>query len=177
MAVDKKYYDILGVNENATQDDIKKAFKSKSKKLHPDRNQGDPNATQKFQELNTANQVLSDPEKRKLYDQFGPDLGKNLGRNQQGDFDPFDVMERMRRAYGFGGVDPRENANISVSINMAFEDVYKKETSTKTFKYNRKIKCDTCNLFASASLTNSSIVKGVTKSIRVMLWCISLPPL
>ena len=65
------YYKILGVNKDASQDDIKKAYKKLARQYHPDLNQNDPDAHRKFQEINEANEVLSDPEKRKKYDQHG----------------------------------------------------------------------------------------------------------
>lgn len=67
----KNYYDILGVKRDASEDDIKKAFRRLAKKYHPDANQHDPTAEARFKEINEANEVLSDPEKRKLYDRFG----------------------------------------------------------------------------------------------------------
>lgn len=65
------YYKILGVKKNATQDDIKKAYRKLARKYHPDLNPDDPSAKDKFQEVNEANEVLSDPEKRKKYDTYG----------------------------------------------------------------------------------------------------------
>lgn len=65
------YYNILGVSKDASQDDIKKAFKKLARKYHPDLNPNDPDAHRKFQEINEANEVLSDPEKRKKYDEYG----------------------------------------------------------------------------------------------------------
>lgn len=67
------YYQILGVDKNASQDHIKKAYRKLARKLHPDLNPNDPDAKKKFQQLNEANEVLSDPEKRKKYDQYGKD--------------------------------------------------------------------------------------------------------
>ena len=65
------YYKVLGVSKTASQDDIKKAYKKMARKHHPDLNPNDAEAQRKFQELNEANEVLSDPEKRKKYDQYG----------------------------------------------------------------------------------------------------------
>ena len=65
------YYKVLGVDKNATQDDIKKAYRKLARKYHPDLNPNDPSAKERFQQLNEANEVLSDPEKRKKYDAYG----------------------------------------------------------------------------------------------------------
>ena len=65
------YYQVLGVDKTASQDDIKKAFRKLARKYHPDLNPNDSSAKDKFQAINEANEVLSDPEKRRQYDQFG----------------------------------------------------------------------------------------------------------
>ena len=67
------YYKILDVPKNATQDEIKKAYRKLARKMHPDLNPNDKDAQKKFQQINEANEVLSDPEKRKKYDQYGKD--------------------------------------------------------------------------------------------------------
>src|SRR5678815_5596584 len=67
------YYKVLGLDKNATQEDIKKAYRKLARKLHPDLNPNDKEAHKKFQQVNEANEVLSDPEKRKKYDQYGKD--------------------------------------------------------------------------------------------------------
>lgn len=67
----KDYYDILGVSKDATPEDIKRAYRKLARKYHPDLNPGDPDAEAKFKDLNEANEVLSDPQKRQKYDQFG----------------------------------------------------------------------------------------------------------
>ncbi len=67
------YYKVLGIEKNATEDDIKKAYRKLARKFHPDLNPNDKNAHKNFQQINEANEVLSDPEKRKKYDQYGKD--------------------------------------------------------------------------------------------------------
>src|SRR6476659_10450895 len=67
------YYKVLGLDKNASQEDIKKAYRKLARKHHPDLNPNDKEAHKKFQQLNEANEVLSDPEKRKKYDQYGKD--------------------------------------------------------------------------------------------------------
>jgi DnaJ-class molecular chaperone len=91
----KDYYKTLGVNKNASVDDIKKAFRKLARKYHPDVNPGDKKAEEKFKEINEAYEVLSDPDKRRKYDALGPDWLKQFG-SQQG----------ARRASGFGGAAP-----------------------------------------------------------------------
>src|SRR5205814_7273399 len=67
------YYKVLGLDKNATQDDIKKAYRKLARKHHPDLNPNNKEAHKLFQQINEANEVLSDPEKRKKYDQYGKD--------------------------------------------------------------------------------------------------------
>jgi curved DNA-binding protein len=67
------YYKILELNKNASEEDIKKAYRKLARKYHPDLNPKDKEATRKFQQINEANEVLSDPEKRKKYDKYGKD--------------------------------------------------------------------------------------------------------
>ena len=65
------YYKVLGIDRNSSQADIRKAYRRLAKQYHPDINKNDPNAQERFQEINEANEVLSDPEKRKKYDEYG----------------------------------------------------------------------------------------------------------
>ncbi len=90
------YYKILGVSKDASQDDIKKAYKKLARKYHPDLNPNDPDAHRKFQEINEANEVLGDPEKRKKYDQYGENW-KHA--------DEFEAQRQQygRQGGGFGG--------------------------------------------------------------------------
>ena len=83
------YYKILGIEKNATDDDIKKTYRKLARKLHPDLNPNDKEAHAKFQQINEANEVLSDPEKRKKYDKYGKD------------WEHGEEYEKARQAQGF----------------------------------------------------------------------------
>lgn len=80
----KDLYEILGVDRNATEEEIKKAYRRLAKKYHPDLNPGDKEAEQKFKEINEAYEILSDPQKRAQYDQFGDAAFEQGGFGQGG---------------------------------------------------------------------------------------------
>ncbi len=88
------YYKVLGLDKNATPEDIKKAYRKLARKLHPDLNPNDKEAHKKFQQVNEANEVLSDPEKRKKYDQYGKDW-QHAEQFEQ-------ARQSQQRAHGFG---------------------------------------------------------------------------
>ena len=90
MANKRDYYEVLGVDKNATDEDIKRAYRRKAKECHPDLHPDDKEAEARFKELNEANEVLSDPDKRARYDQFGfndPAMGGNPFAGGAGGFD------------------------------------------------------------------------------------------
>ena len=111
------YYKVLGVDKSATQEDIKKAYRKLARKLHPDLNPNDKEAHKKFQQINEANEVLSDPEKRKKYDQYGKDWQhaeqfeqsrqsgqQGFGREAfTGDFSDSDFSDFFTSMFGNGG--------------------------------------------------------------------------
>lgn len=108
------YYKILGLEKNASDDDIKKAYRKLARKLHPDLNPNDKEAHHKFQQVNEANEVLSDPEKRKKYDQYGKDW-------QHADqFEQQRQSQRQRQSYGggpqFGGDDDGDFSSFFESM-------------------------------------------------------------
>ena len=101
----KDYYQILGVSRDATTDEIKKAYRKLAAKYHPDKNPGDKSAEEKFKEINEAKEVLTDPEKRKLYDQFGKDWEYYKQAGAQGNFDwsKYAQQQGGGRTYTYSG--------------------------------------------------------------------------
>src|SRR4029079_12026117 len=88
------YYKVLGVEKNASADDIRKAYRKLARQQHPDLNPNDKEAHKKFQQINEANEVLGDPEKRKKYDQYGKDW-KHA--------EQFEQAKQQQGRQGFGG--------------------------------------------------------------------------
>lgn len=111
------YYKILGLNKTASQDDVKKAYKKLARKFHPDLNPNDPDAHRKFQEINEANEVLSDPEKRKKYDQYGENW-KHA--------DEFEAQQQQYRQYqnGSGGGTFWSSAGEGSEFSDFFESMF-----------------------------------------------------
>ncbi|WP_292009331.1 J domain-containing protein [Chryseobacterium sp.] len=106
------YYKILGVNKNATQDDIKKAYRKLARKLHPDLNPNDKEAEKKFKELNEANEVLSNPENRTKYDKYGENWkhGEEYEKAQQ---QQRQYQQSQNYGGGFSGADFGEGEDFS----------------------------------------------------------------
>jgi len=111
----KDYYQVLGVNRTATPEEIKKAYRKAARKFHPDINQS-PEAEEKFKELNEANEVLGDPEKRKLYDQLGPDW--KAGQ----DFKPPPGWEDVR--FEYRTATPGESFHFEGDFSDFFESIF-----------------------------------------------------
>ena len=101
----RDYYDVLGIQKNASDSDIKKAFRSLAKENHPDSNQGDANAETRFKEISEAYDNLKDPQSRAAYDQFGhAAFGPGARSGRSGGFhDPFDIFKDVFSSGGGGG--------------------------------------------------------------------------
>lgn len=147
----KDYYGVLGLEKGASDDEIKSAFRKMAVKYHPDRNQGDKEAEEKFKEINEAYQVLSDPEKKARYDQFGSADPQDFGGFGGGGFGGFDVSDIFESFFGggFGGGSsrrrngPERGADIEISLNLTFEESM--FGAEKEVKVVRNESCETCN--------------------------------
>ncbi len=163
MAETKRdYYEVLGVDKSADEATIKKAYRTLAKKYHPDMNPGDKEAEAKFKEVNEAYDVLSDPDKKAKYDQYGhaafdPSAGGGAGFGGFGDFGGFDINDIFSSFFGGGaGSSTRRNGpirgdDITVRLTISFEESVfgcKKEIS-----YNKVQKCSDCSGSGAANGT------------------------
>ena len=164
MAEKRDYYEVLGVGKNATDAEIKSAYRKLAKKYHPDLNPGDKEAEEKFKEVNEANDVLSDPEKRKRYDQFGfAGVDPNYAASQGGaggfggGFGGVDLGDIFGDIFGsgfgggFGGFGgsagrsanaPRKGHDIQASVILTCEEAA--HGCTKKITVNRQETCPDC---------------------------------
>ncbi len=168
------YYQVLGIKKTATEDEIKKAYRKLARKLHPDLNPDDKDADKKFQQINEANEVLSDPEKRKKYDQYGKDwqhadkfekAGQSgqQSRGYSGGFDAEDFGEGGFSNFFesmFGGGDGRRsrqtkfrgqdyNSELKLSLRAAYT------THKQTLTINEK----NVRITIPAGIENGQVIK------------------
>ena len=147
----KDYYSILGIDKNASAEDIKKAYKKLCLKYHPDRwaNASDAEkkeAEDKFKEINEANSVLSDPKKKQSYDLFGDaEMGPSV------DNDEFDPFERLRRSSGwnpFGAPQKKKGSDVQAEVTITLKEAF--TGVGKNVTVNKPQPCHHCNGTGSA---------------------------
>ena len=158
----KDYYEILGVSKDATDDEIKKAYRKLALKYHPDRNPDDPSAEEKFKELGEAYEVLSDADKRAAYDRFGHAAFEQGGPAAGGGYggggfqDPMDIFAQMFSGMGgfadmFGGAgrggqkrsNKRPGSDLRYDLDITLEEAAK--GCTKKLEIERLVTCKTCH--------------------------------
>ena len=164
LADKRDYYEVMGVPKNASEDEIKKAYRKLAKQYHPDLNPNDKVAETRFKEVNEAYETLSDPQKRRMYDQFGHAGPQGFGGNPGGGyysystsgFDGFSDFGDLGDIFssffggGFGGSSrgtrkngPRKGTDLRYDIDISFEESFLGTERYVTI--NRNETCDTCH--------------------------------
>lgn len=151
----RDYYEILGVSKTATQDEIKAAYRKLALKHHPDRNPDNKEAEEKFKEAAEAYEVLSNPEKRKQYDQFGHAAAGGPGFDAHGGMSMDDIFANFEDIFGdiFGGMagrrktkktgpSPKRGHDLSKSVSITLEEAF--QGTTKEIKLYHFTNCPTC---------------------------------
>ena len=173
MAEKRDYYEVLGIPKGASSEEIKKAYRKLALKYHPDYNPGNKEAEEKFKEINEANEVLSDPEKKARYDQFGfagvdPNYGAgqaNAGGGFGGGFGGVDLGDIFGDifggGFGFGSSGranpnaPRKGSDVRVGVNLTFMEAV--HGCKKTITLNRKEACKECGGTGAAKGTSPEV--------------------
>ncbi|MBD3290809.1 molecular chaperone DnaJ [candidate division KSB1 bacterium] len=151
----RDYYEVLGVSKSASSDEIKKAYRKLAMQFHPDRNQGNTEAEEKFKEVSEAYEILKDSQKRQRYDRFGH-AGAKGGFEGFGGFD-FDLSDALRtfmsEGFGFGDFfgstsqrrerQHRRGADLQVRLKLTLEEIA--NGVTKKIKLKKFKKCDECD--------------------------------
>lgn len=147
VAEKRDYYEVLGVSRDAGPDEIKRAYRQAALKHHPDRNRNDPNAEVRFKEAAEAYDVLSDPDKRRRYDQYGH---SGLGGTPLHDFSGMgveDIFSMFNDIFGgggfFGGRGRRGGVNLEMELPLTLEEV--EAGVEKVIEFDRRDTCQRCN--------------------------------
>jgi curved DNA-binding protein len=175
----KDYYNVLGVSKNATADEIRRAYRKLALRYHPDKTKGDKAANEKFMEINEANQVLSDPDKRKKYDQFGADWRRyEESGSQQGGFD------WSKYAGGGAGSSQKQRMNAEEFESMfasgedidLFELLFGKRGGGRQGRRSPAFKGEDLN--AETTLSLEEAYNGSTRLIRLdgQTISVTIPP-
>lgn len=163
------FYELLGVSRTASDDEIKKAYRAKARELHPDANPDNPEAEERFKQVSLAYEVLKDPEKRRRYDQFGPEGLRGMGGSGQAG-DPFggfgagglgDLFEAFfGGSGGFGGggrrgpSGPPRGSDLEAVVDLSFEGAVFGSSADVTLRL--PVSCETCNATGAAEGTSAS---------------------
>ena len=166
MAEKKNYYEVLGVGKDASEEEIKAAYKKLVKQYHPDLHPNDPLAAEKFKEINEANEVLSDKQKRAAYDyeQAHPGMGGMGGMGGAGGFSGFsgfgDIFDSIFQGFGGSASVQRDTTgeDIQLTLTLSFMDAAK--GCRKEISYTRNMPCPSCS---GTGAKNASAMRTCSK--------------
>ena len=150
--MEEDYYEILGVARDADAETIKKAFRKLALEFHPDRNQGDKESEEKFKKINEAYQILSDDQKRRMYDRYGKEgISGAYGGASGGGFDFSSIFgDFFEQAFGGGGRSrPSDPYGIDTELAVTLEFKEALEGVHKEIKYKIKKPCSACDATGS----------------------------
>src|SRR4051812_29039814 len=153
---DRDHYETLGVSKGASPEEIKAAFRKLASQHHPDRNPDDPKAGARFKEINAAYQVLSDPQRRAMYDRFGHRAEESGSPFASGgpfaggvvDFSEISVDGFLGDILGVFGVGKGDRGDLKRELEITFEEAA--FGTTKTMRYDRIVSCGDCKGSGSA---------------------------
>jgi molecular chaperone DnaJ len=170
MSTKRDYYEILGVDRNASQDEIKKSYRKLAVKYHPDKNPDDKSAEAKFKEVAEAYAILSDQDKRAKYDRFGHNMnsaggGGGFGGYDMGGFDISDALRQFMEQGGLGDIfggggggrrrqTRRKGSDIQIKLKLTLEEVA--TGVTKKIKIKKQVPCEECNGSGSAKYSRTT---------------------
>ena len=147
MVKETKFYDILGVKPGVSDVDLKKAYRKLALKFHPDKNPG-PDAAEKFKEISMAYEVLSNEDKRRIYDAHGEQGIKEGGGGGGGFHSPMDIFDMFFGGGGFGGMGgrprgPRRTKNLMHQLSVSLEEMY--NGTTRKLALQKNVICADCD--------------------------------
>ncbi|UCE59970.1 MAG: molecular chaperone DnaJ [Phycisphaerales bacterium] len=135
-------YEVLGVARDASPEEIKKSYRRRAHKFHPDRNQQDPDAESKFKEAAEAYEVLSDPEKRQRYDRFGHDGLSGAGLHDFSHMQVDDIFSMFTDIFGGGHRGRSRGADLQTEVALTLAEVAR--GAERSIEFSRRDSCDTC---------------------------------
>ena len=165
-------YKILDIDRNASQEDIKKAYRKMAMKYHPDRNPGDKNAENMFKKVANAYSILSDKDKKYRYDNYGDIDENNINMNMDDIFSQFSDLFGSGFGFGFGGFGRNNNtsfkqkgSDIKITLKVDMNDII--NGVKKKIHYDRDVVCDDCNGVGGSGVEECPTCNGTGRKVEV----------
>jgi molecular chaperone DnaJ len=194
VLANKDYYSILGINRSTSDKEIKQAYRRLARKYHPDVNPGDKSAEARFKEINEAYEVLSDPEKRKKYDQFGgqwqyADQFAKAGQGAQGDFgqggayrtydvgdlgDLGDIFGGIFQGFGGSGRQTAKPRSVEHPVDVTLEEAF--QGTKRVIQIQAEEICPTCGGTGRAGRARCSVCGGSGRLLKPRRLEVKIPP-